>query len=179
MRRFRIPRLRMVLMTLGCAILIACLYPLVPRGPGRIPGWVAIGEGMSKSEAELLYQSNYKLLHGLYWRRVRADLAGGRFKLLVSDVRNGVERIYALDRDVDGFLVVGATNRLGGSCTIRCPPASLGRIRAKGLWKLQSVTVDRTFIRSGQTKATAAVDIGQPIHADTNRTASAFSLPPR
>jgi len=167
MRRLDITKSRPVLAVLALTILVISLCVFSTRRSAGIPEAVAIRGEMTSSEAESLYRSSDKSLRGLYWRRVRAKLASGHFRQFWFDLKRGPERIHALSKESDGF-VVSATNRLGESCTIRCPRPSVAQ--PNGPWKVVNLLPQLVRIPA---PPDGAANGSQPIPSQTNSTSEA------
>jgi hypothetical protein len=117
------------------------VYFIIGRRDSAVPRTVAIRGGLSNLEAHSLYTSLDGMLRTLYWQRVRANLRAGQFRELWLNVRRGPERIQTLSKEDEGYFVVYATNRLGGSCTITTRELSAPQL--DGAWKAQSPVVQQ------------------------------------
>jgi hypothetical protein len=174
MGRLAILRSRSVLAALALAMLITevCLFTS-RESTQHVPGIVAIHGELSKSEADSLYRSSSRMLRGLYWKRIRADLTAGHFKLFLLDVRRRPERIHTLSKEPDGSFVVSATNRLGESCTIRCPRPFVAQPNGPQPVKVVKSFAIRRVDQSAPAQPDGAANESQPIRLETNRTSSA------
>jgi hypothetical protein len=174
MGRLNILRSRAVLTTLALAILMTGVWLFTPGASTHVPRMVAIRGELSKSEAESLYRSSNRVLRGLYWRRIRANLTAGHFGQFLLAVRRRPERIHTLSKEPDGSFVVGATNRLGESCTIRCAypfvPQPSGPSRVQSV---RSFGVVGRLNRSAPAQSDGAANESQPIRSETNGTSEA------
>jgi hypothetical protein len=169
MGRLNILKSRAVLTTLALAMLMTGVCLFSPRESTHVPGIVAIRGELSKSEAESLYRSSNRMLRGLYWKRIRANLTAGHFKLFLLDVRRRPEQIHRLSKEPDGSFVVSATNRLGESVTIRCPRPFVAQ--PNGPRKVQ--VVKSVAIGRKPAQPLGAANGSQPIRSETNSTSEA------
>jgi transglutaminase-like putative cysteine protease len=164
---FKVSRRTAALLTafvLGCSVL---LYLLFASRPAGIPASVTIGDGLSKSDAQALYDFSNTMLRGFYWKRALSDLKIGQFRRAWAGMKSGPEKITALAKKADGRFSVHATNHIGGFSVemsftripVSGPVASFGPPTL--LAQLQS---DRTFTRNAGTVFRRA---GHPAREDT------------
>src|SRR5690348_2941194 len=83
-------------LAIGCSVL---LYLLVASRSAGIPASVTIGDGLSKSEAQALYDFSDTMLRSFYWKRALSDLKIGQFRRAWAGMKSGTEKITALVKE--------------------------------------------------------------------------------
>jgi len=134
-------------LVIGCSVL---LYLLFASRPVAIPASVTIRDGLSKPEAQALYDFSNTMLRGFYWKRVLSDLRIGQFRRAWAGMKSGPKEITALAKEVDGHFSVHATNFMGGSVKMsftRIPGSDLVVKSGPPTLSVQ-LQSDRTFTRN-------------------------------